>query len=205
MKDFTKSVPFDPGYSKLAFSFVEQVAFLTNAYNQTKAPHQRKFQLCRLESAILDLIKKSTAFYLGCMLWGGFLKERFKDSPKEILGNNTKEMSAEELQELDCANEVKLIFQYIENFDRDCKYILKKPASVPVFILEVLRSYVEFANINKNFININRTDEIKLPKSLQHFEKLSKAQLDELCDKIYAIIDSGKIEKLLDLNFYKCN
>ena len=48
-------------------------------------------------------------------------------------------------------NEVKLIFQYIENFDRDCKYILKKPASVPVFILEVLRSYVEFANINKNF------------------------------------------------------
>ena len=145
MRDFTKSVPFDPGYSKLAFSFVDQIAFLTNGYSQTKAPHQRKFQLCRLESAILDLIKKSAAFYLGCMLWGGFLKERFKDSPREISGNNTKGLSEKELEELDCAAEVKLIFQYVENFDRDCKYVLKKQ----IFLFLIKASYINFQQLNQ--------------------------------------------------------
>ncbi|MFA7658480.1 MAG: hypothetical protein WCY19_03510 [Candidatus Gastranaerophilaceae bacterium] len=203
MKKFNKTVPFDPGYSKTSFSFAEQISCLTGAYNKTKAPHQKKFQLNRLEPLILDLINKSVAFYLGCMLWGGFIHERFKREPKEILGNSTKNLSEKELQEIDCSAEAKFIFQYIESFDRDCKYFLKKPANISAFIPEILRSYVEFANINKNFVNINKTDEIKLPGVLSHFGTLTNNQLDALCEKIYEIIDSGKIETLLELGFYK--
>lgn len=203
MNNFKDVVPFDPGYWKISFSFVEQISYITGNYNQIKNPNQKKFQLSKLESAILNIINKSTAFYLGCMLWGGFLHERFKDMPKEISGNNTKNMSKKELQELDCSAEAKLILQYIQNFDKDCKYFLKRPAKISSFLVEVLNSYIEFAQINNNFVNVNYTKDIKLPKAMEHFKDLTNERLDELYEKINMAIDSNKIETLLDLGFYK--
>lgn len=203
MNNFKDNVRFDPGYYKISFSFVGQISYLTGNYNQIKNPNQKKFQLSRLESGILNIINKSTAFYLGCMLWGGFLHEYFRDEPKEILGNNTKGMSEKELQDLDCSIEAKVILQYIENFDKDCKYFLKRPAKVSSFLTEVLNSYIEFAQLNDNFINVNYTNEIKLPKAMEHFKDLSHEQLDTLYEKINIAIDSNKIETLLDLGFYK--
>lgn len=203
MNKFDKNVPFDPGYSKLSFSFLDHISYLTASYNQLKAVHQKKFQLSRLEPAIVDLINKSSAFYLGCMLWGGFLNSRFKNEPKEITGNNTIGLSENELQELDCASEAKFILQYIDVFDKDCKYFLKKPAKVQPFIKEILESYIEFANSNNSFINVKKTDDIKLPEALSHFKDLTTEQLDVLCEKIYSIIDSGKIENLFEIGFYK--
>lgn len=202
MKDVSKSVPFDPGYYTISFSFLEQIYPLIENYNQIKVPHQKKFQLTRIEPLILSLINKSSAFYLGCMLWGGFLNQRFKNPPKEISGNNTLNLSAKELQELDCGAEPKIILEYIKEFDRDCKYFLKRPSTISDFIPEILNSYIEFAKNNENFVKIIYTSDIKLPKELEHFKKLSNSQLDELCEKIYEAIGSNKIEKLLDLGFY---
>lgn len=203
MNNFKDSVPFDPGYWKISFSFVEQISYLTGNYNQIKNLNQKKFQLSKFESGILNIINKSTAFYLGCMLWGGFLHECFRDMPKEISGNITKNMSETEIQELDCSAEAKLILQYIQNFDKDCKYFLKRPAKISNFLTEVLNSYIDFAQLNNNFVNVNYTNDIKLPKALGHFKDLSNEQLDVLYEKINIAIDSNKIETLLDLGFYK--
>lgn len=203
MEKFDKNVPFDPGYSKISFSFMEQVSYVSAFYEQVKTPHQKKFQLTKLEPAILDLVNQSTAFYLGCMLWGGFIHQRFIDEPKEITGNHTKKLSEKEAQEFDCGEEPKMILNFIENLNRDCKYYLKRPAKVPSFVSEVLNSYIEFAKINGNFINVEKTSDIKLPNAMEHFKNLDNKKLDELCDKIYSTIDSGKIEKLLELGFYK--
>lgn len=203
MEKFKNNVPFDPGYSKISFSFLEQISYLTEPYRQTKIANQKKFQLGRLESSILELINKSTSFYLGCMLWGGFINSRFKNEPKEITGNNTLDMSKEELAGLDCGAEAKIILQYIEGFDRDCKYFLNKPAKLHALVKEILENYIEFAQLNNNFINIKRTDEIKLPKAFEHFKTLTNEQLDALCDKIYATIEAGKIEALLEIGFYQ--
>lgn len=203
MKNFDKTVPFDPGYSKISFSFTQHIGYLTKTYNQLRASHQKKFLLTQIESQALDLIEKSSAFYLGCMLWGAFIHYRFKHAPAEILGNNTTNLSGEELQELDCAAEAKLILQYIENFDKDCKYFLKRPSKVSPLIKEILTNYIEFAKLNNNFININKTNEIKIPQILSHFDNLTNKQLDDLCEKIYTIIDSGKIDALLEIGFYK--
>lgn len=203
VENFDKTVPFDPGYSPLSFSFMENIAYVTGDYNQLKAIHQKKFKLSQLEPAIIDLINKNAAFYLGCMLWGGFLSSRFKDSPKEITGNHTLKLSDEAKKTLDCAEETKFSLQYIEFFDKDCKYYLKKPAKVSDFVKEILNNYNEFAQINNNFINVKMTSDIKLPKALAHFSKLTNEQLDELRTKIKEVIDSGKIEKLLDIGFYK--
>lgn len=202
MPNFDKTVPFDPGYSKISFSFIENISYLTNTYNQLKAPHQKKFQLSRIESSILELISKSSAFYLGCMLWGGFLAARFKADPKELVGNNTEGLSEEELKNVDCGAESRIILDYLQIFDKDCKYFLGRPAKNSSFTKEILESYIEFASINNNFIKMKKTDEIKLPKALEHFKNLTNEQLDALCKKIYSIIDSGKIETLLELGFY---
>lgn len=203
MKNFDKAVPFDPGYSKISFSFSQHIAHLTSTYNQLRASHQKKFLLTQIESSILDLIEKSAAFYLGCMLWGAFIHYRFKHAPIIIVGNNTIGLSSQELKELDCAAEAKFILEYIQNFDRDCKYLLKRPCKVSPFIKEILTNYIEFAKLNNNFINIKKTDKIKLPQALSHFDDYKNDQLDSLCDKIYSIIDSGKIESLLEIGFYK--
>lgn len=203
MNNAEVGIPFDPGYSPLSFSFAENIMFLTMDFSQMKAIHQKKFKLSQIMPGILDSINKSTAFYLGCMLWGGFINSRYKNSPKEITGNHTNKLSADEKNKLDCAEEAKFILQYIQSLHRDSKYFLNKPANVPNFVIEILNSYIEFAQINENFINVNRTDDIKLPKALSHFDKLSETQLDSLRDKIMEVIKSGKIEHLLDLGFYK--
>lgn len=199
MRNFEKNVPFDPGYSKVSFSFIEQIAYIVSSYEQTKTPHQRKFHLTKLEPMIIKIMQQSTSFYLGCMLWGGFIRYRFDKSPKEIVGNNTLTMSEEELKELDCGAEARIILQYINTLDRDCKYYLKRPAKVPENLKPILEDYIEFAKLNENFVNVKSTNEVKLPENYEKMKDFSNEKLDEICEKIYSAIDEGKIEKLLEI------
>jgi len=205
MERFKDNVPFDPGYTVISFSFIENISYLTQDYETSKAPHQRKFKLSQLEPKILELIIKSTAFYLGCMLWGGFIHCKFKNEPKEITGNHTQKLSEEEKKALNCAEETEFTLKYIEKFDRDLKYFLKKSANLPAILNKILKSYKEFAELNQNFVNISKTSDIKLPKVLEHFKDLTDGQLDELYSKIMEAIDSRKIEKLLEVGFFEKN
>lgn len=202
MRNFDYYVPFDPGFEPMTFSFVERIKHTQNCYAQLKNNFQKKLWLPQAEIQVLKLINLSTAFHLGCMLWGGFIHYRFKENPKKISGNNTAGLSEQELLELDCAIEAKAILKYIENFDRDCKYFLKRPMQVSPLIKEILENYIEFAEANGNFINVNKTDEVKLPKALEHFKNLSDEKLDDLCEKIYSTIESEQIQDLLDIGFY---
>lgn len=203
MQNFEDTVPFDPGYSTITFSFIDNISYLTNDKAQLKSLHQKKFRFIQLEPVILDLIKKSTGFYLGCMLWGAFIHYRFKNKPKEITGNNTTALSDDERSALDCASEAKFILEYIKSFDKDCRYFLNRPSKVFSEIIAILNNYVEFSGLNANFVNVKNTSDIKLPSAFEHFASLSDNQLDVLCKSIYQIIDSGKMEKLLELGFYK--
>jgi len=202
MLEFKDSVQFDPGFSPISFSFVENISIVTQEYNSLKAQHQKRFWLMKFEPVILDLINKCAAFYLGCILWGGFIHFRFKDESKEISGNTTKNLTEDERNNLDCAADAKAMIEYIQLLDRDCKYFLKRPAKVAIFIKEILEGYIEFAQINNNFIEVNNTNDVKTPKCVEHFESLSKENLDELCEKIHEVIKSSKIELLLDLKFF---
>lgn len=203
MKKYETTVPFDPGYSKISFSFMANISNLTGDFINLKTMHQKKFKLSQIEPKIIDMIVKSTAFYLGCLLWGGFLKSKFKNPPKEITGNYTLSLSDKEKESLDCAQETDFTLEYIKHFDRDCKYYLNKPAKIPEIIKEILVCYGEFARLNENFVNVRMTSDIKLPEALSHLEKMSEERLDELHDKIMAAIAAGKIENLLEIGFYK--
>lgn len=203
MNNFDKSIPFDPGFSKLSFSFVENIEYAKHDFLRLKAPHQKKFWLMNTETKIVDFINKTTAFYLGCILWGGLVHFRFNNPPREISDNTAATLTEDEKKNIDCSVEVKSVLEYIESFDKDCKYFLKRSSKLSPFIKEVLNSYIEFAQINENFVNVRKTDDIKIPQSIKHFENLSKQELDSLCEKIYKTIEARKIEDLLDVGFYK--
>lgn len=203
MEKFGETVPFDPGYSKISFSFISNIEQIIREFNSLKTMQQKKFKLLRTEPKITDMLEKSVAFYLGCLLWGAFLKSRFKNEPKEISGNYTLALSMQEQFELDCAQETKFMLAFIEQFKRDCKYYLSKPARIPDFWVEILNAYDEFAVINNNFTSTKTTDDIKLPKLTEHFENLSETQLDEVCAKIEDIISSAKIERLFEIDIFK--
>lgn len=200
MHKFEKEVPFDPGYSAISFSFLDNIEAVIQDYSKLKANHQKKFWLSASEIKIVDLIEKSTAFYLGCMLWGSFIHLRFKDEPKIITESNIPKMSEEEFKEFDCAYEVKAILEYIKILDRDCKYFLKRPVKISPQITDILNNYIEFAQLNNNFRNVKTTADIKLPKYCDKFSKMTNKQLDELCEKIYSVISEAKIELLLEIN-----
>lgn len=202
MDKFEKGVPFDPGYSSIAVSFIGNIPYLTQEYSNLKTPHQKKFKLTMIEKPIIELINKCTAFYLGCMLWGGFIHCRFKDDSKQILDNNTNGLSENELKELDCAKESNFMLEFIKQFDRDCKYYLKKPLKIAPQITEILTNYDEFVKLNNNFVGISATADVKLPKAAAHFENLTDEELDSLHIKIMNVISSGKIEDLLKIGFY---
>lgn len=201
MHKFDKTVPFDPGYSKISFSFIENIDVAELEYSKLKANHQKKFWVVKNEPMIIDLIEKSSAFYLGCMLWGGFIHARFKDAPKEIVGNNTENLSAEELKDFDCAIEAKVMLNYIKKLDRDCKYFLNRPAKLSAKFVTILENYVQFASLNNDFIGVKTTDQIKLPDLVKNFENLSENKLDEIREKIYACIESAKIENLVEIDY----
>lgn len=199
MHKFDTTVPFDPGFSAISFSFSENILVAQQEFAQLKANHQKKFWLIKYGPVIVEFIEKSSAFYLGCLLWGSFIHFRFKDEPRQISGNTTESLSEQELKELDCAIEAKAILEYIKKFDRDCKYFLSQNAKIAPEINEILENYIEFANINNNFIGIKTTSDIKIPKAFKNIEKMTNEQLDELCEKIYSVIESNKIEKLLEI------
>ena len=199
MHKFSKEVPFDPGYSNISFPFLETIDSVIQDYAKLKANHQKKFWLNSSEAQIVAFIRKSTAFYLGCLLWASFIHNRFKDKPKEISGNNISKISDEEFKDFDCAYEVKEILNYIKLLDRDCKYFLNRLAKIPTIIVEILENYVDFAELNNNFRKIKKTSDIKLPKFCDRFSKMTIAELDKLCEQIYSVIESSQIEGLYEL------
>src|SRR5574344_342104 len=194
MRDFGQKVPFNPGYYKLSFASADSVDL---SYRNLKAVSQKKFWLMKTEPVAIGFINRNTAFFLGCMIWGGFLSCRFKDEAKEIDGNFNLKLSKKEKELADSSVEPKKMLEMIESLDRDCKYFLKRPLNIDKNIKEILDAYIEFAQLNKNFVETKLTSDVKLPKFVKFMKNYTVVQLDELCEKIYAIIDSQKIEDLL--------
>ncbi|EKE04285.1 MAG: hypothetical protein ACD_20C00089G0005 [uncultured bacterium] len=203
MSQFENGVPFDPGYSQYTLYFPEAILPLVEELARIKAPHQKKFKLSMVEPAIHDLVNNCAGFYLGCILWGGFIHHKFKDDPKEIINNPGDDLTEEELKSRDYNEEINFMLEYFKHLDRDYKYFCKKPFKVDQQILDIFNAYSEFVSLNNNFANIKLTSDVKLPESVKHFDKLSQKKLDTLYKNISEVIESGKLEDLLKIGFYK--
>lgn len=206
MRNFEETVPFNPGYESMAFSFIERIQNIKDCYALIKSNAQKKAWLPQVEPQVNKLLELNAAFYLGCILWGGFLAYRFTDSPKEISDNAIQDLSEEDLMDFDCAEEPKAALKFIQSFEHSCICFLKRPMRISPIIKEIYESYVEFAQLNEDFLHVKTTADVKVPKAIEHFKDFSNEQLDELCDKIYAIIEpEDTLLGILDLGFYRIN
>lgn len=202
MKQFDNGVPFDPGYSQFAIYFPESIQPIMEELVLIKAPHQKKFKLSLYEAAIKKLINNCAAFYLGCILWGAYINHRFKDAPKEIINNPAENLSKEEKESRDYTEETTFILEFITLMDKNFKYFVKKPFKIDDLVIEIFEAYKEFVLLNDNFMKIKTTGDIRLPEAVKHFKKFDNKKLDLLHKRIIEVIDSGDIDKLLEIGFY---
>lgn len=203
INDESQKALFDPGFSALAITFPQDIYSHLEDIAACKQNHQKKFYFTKLESQVVSVTKLCTSFYLGCILWGSYLFYRNKQVPLEIQGNLTAELPIEELEDVDYTSEVTFILEFLNKFEQSSQYYLKRKSKLNPELIAYLNAYKEFVELNDNFKTLKYTDKIKLPDVVSHLETYDNEQLDELKEKIEAIIRSKNLEAILDLGFYK--
>ncbi len=182
---------FDPGYSASVARVSGNIEYMYSAFLSISSMKQRKFQFSILYPRFLKAIDLNVAFYLGCMLWGVYLKH---NSGKEIVNNpclNT-EFSDDSYYEID------FLYNFIkEGFNRDTKYYLNKTYSSNSLYLKILENYKEFLSLNKGFINVCKTDDILLPKNLKNPDK---KDLKLIYDTIFRAVKEDNLEILFEIS-----
>lgn len=197
-----QKVPFDPGYSEFVIGFPNDACKYLDEISLLKQNHQKKFAFANLENQITPVIKNLAAFYLGCILWGSYLFWNYKEAPREIEGNYVLSLSEEEKAKINKDEELEYVLEFLNKFEKASKYYLNRSSKIPSEYAKYFEAYRKFVQLNDNFKSLKYTDEIKLPEETAHFESFSKEKLEELKNKIYEIINSEKLESLLNLGFY---
>lgn len=204
MDQFEKGVPFDLGLSNWFISFPDYVKNNVGEPTKLKSINQIKFKLSQSEHGITKYFEKCASVFLGCMLWGGYLSAMYKDNPKEILNNPVLDLSDEEFEKREYySNEPTYIIEYLNDFDRKCRFYLKRPFKINDQLIDITNNYIKFVEMNNNFRYTRSTSDIKLPDALNHFQTLTKEKLDELYILFSDIIKSDKIENLLNIGYYQ--
>lgn len=180
---------FDPGFYTCLTSFPSNVELLYSELNSVKNFAQKKIQFLITYKRIIELLNAHTGFYVGCMLWGTYLKS---------LGCEKIEKNPFEGQKYDrelSLSEINYIFDFIKKLDRDTKYYTGKPFKFYEDKMHVLQIYVEFIDKNEGFTKCDTTDKIQLVGKLP---EISKEEIDKIEEKIQEVIYTGKVEELLE-------
>ena len=164
-----------------------------------KNDNQRKMKYRALESGIMKLCDNLISFYFGGMLYGAYLKNKYKENPAELEGNDFLTWTLEECKKGDVAIEVLALEKFIKNNDKN-PFATKKinPKYIPI-----IDAYIEFLEKNHYFIDVKTTDDIKIPTLLSYANKYKEASVDEIFATIQDAINSKKIEKLLTSKYFE--
>lgn len=202
MTKFSKTVPFDPGYGPFVLPFSDSIEAIKFEINKYKSINQKRFKFKTFEPNIRKLLDNTLSFYLGCMLWAGYIHYRFIDDIKEISDNPFLTITKEQLESLDFLFEVNFVLDYLEQFEKDSKYYQGKGANLNPMFKQIAEEYKKFLELNNNFVGTKNTSELKLPDSIKHLKNLNAEQLDNLYQKLEDSINQCKLESLLQLEFY---
>ena len=187
----TKTVAFDPGYSKFLTSFINNVEMMYYEINKFKNLGQKKFKFKTYYPQIIKLIEQNIAFYLGCMLWAEYVVSQ---GDAEITGNHCLGLEYKEEIEL---QEINYICAFLEYFGKDTKYYLNQNFVIEDWKLEILEKYKEFARLNKGFVEAKLGSDIKLPESLK---TLTEKDIEKIHDTITKdVVIKGDFSKLYEL------
>lgn len=184
---------FDPGFQNLVIPFTDNIEACNGVIGGLSSPHQRKFKFQILFPQIYKLIENNVAFYYGCLLWAYFLVNNFKNNPIEIKDNPFIDKH-DEIDMDEIAYNIDYLIKYIQKFENDTKYYLKKSANIDKKWAEILKLYKEFLMLNKGFKTTKLTSEIAIPNDFQ-----INIEPDSIRKEIETAIDNRNIESLLKL------
>lgn len=182
---------FDPGYSASVARVSGNIEYMYSAFSSIPSIKQKRFQFSVLYPKFLKAIDLNAAFYLGCMLWGVYLKN---NPGKEIVNNPCLDTEFDD----DSFYEIDFLYNFIkEGFNRDCKYYLNKTYAINPSYLTVLEIYKEFLSLNKGFVKVKKTDDILLPKRLKNPDK---EDLKLIYDAILKAVKEDNLELLFKVS-----
>lgn len=185
----TNEALFDPGFTKSLIPLSLDTKYFYDELNMIKNFNIKKSEFRIALPKLAQLTERHIGFYVGCMLWGAYLKtlgsEKIVNNP--FLGKEYEEEPA--------LSEINFIFDFVKKLDKDSKYYIGKPYTFDPKKLEILELYKEFIKKNTSFVNTDTVDKIILVGKL---ETMSKEEILEIEKKIQDIIHTGKLEELLE-------
>ena len=193
------SVPFDPGFAPYVLVFSTTYDYVQCEIKKFKNATQRKMKYKSFEPAILKLADNITSFYLGCMLYGGYIRNKFKTTPKEIAGNEFFGADINECKNGDVMIELNSITKFIKTNDKN-PFASRK---INPKYEKIVDNYAAFLELNGYFTAVKTTADIKLPEDFKYIDKLSSKETDEILLTINDAINSKKIEKLLASQYFE--
>ena len=82
----------------------------------------------------------------------------------------------------------------LEKFRKDAKFFMNEDFLIDDWDLKILDAYREFLKLNKGFVKVKTTDDIKIPEIIQIPEDLESVE-----EKINEVIESGNLFELKSL------
>lgn len=188
----TMGVEFDPGFGQYVVNFSSTIQYLYTDINKFKNFSQKKLRFKQYKNNILDLFYRNLGFYVGCLLWAGYIKTL---PEQEILNNHClgAEISIEE-----ATGETDFMITFVELFAKDMKYFAGENFEFDSYVMKVLELYKEFLVLNNGFVNSKKNNDIKLPAKL---EGVDFTKSNEDIDKV---LKTGNLANLLDYRGLIC-
>lgn len=185
----TNEALFDPGFTKSLIPLSLDTKYFYDELNMIKNFNIKKSEFRIALPKLAQLTERHIGFYVGCMLWGAYLKTL---GSKKIISNP---FLGKEYEEEPALSEINFIFDFVKKLDKDSKYYIGKPYTFDPKKLEILELYKEFIKKNESFVNTDTVDKIVLVGKL---ETMSKEEILEIEKKIQDVIHTGKLEELLE-------
>ncbi len=185
-----EEILFDPGYSGSVARVSGNIDYLYSAFSSIPSIKQKKFQFSILYPKFLKAVDLNAAFYLGCMLWGVYLKSL---KNKKIVNNPCLGTAFDD----ECFFEVDFLINFVrDGLNRDAKYYLNKTYTPNPLYLPILGNYKEFLSLNKGFVEVQKTDDILIPTSLK---TPTNEDIKEIYNTIYSAVEKDDLTILFNV------
>ncbi|MBQ3311523.1 hypothetical protein IJG72_05540 [bacterium] len=179
---------FNPGFTDKLIPLSLDTQYFYEELNAIKNFNIKKSEFKIALPKLVQLVDRHVGFYIGCMLWGAYLKTLGNE---KIINNPFLE---KEYDEESALSEINFALDFIKKLDKDSKYYIGKPFVYDYKKIKILEIYKTFIIQNKSFVATDTVDKIVLVNSL---ENLSNDEILTIKNKIDEVILSGKLEELL--------
>ena len=181
-----KGLEFDPGFAPFILPFQGTVNYLYADINKFKNFTQRKMKFRQYYKKILDVFYNNVGFYIGCLMWAGYIKTQPEQG---ILDNHCLNMKYNEEEN---TSETDYLIKFVQLFPKDMKYFAGEIFEFDKNVIRILDAYKEFLIINKGFVESIYNTDIELPMYM------NTQDAESFKEKIDKVIETGDLSKFME-------